>query len=83
MQVNERLTQENQSLKLENSAQKNELSQFKSITNRLKEEQQKIKLQELEKFQDIVMKFLDKTGLRSAFEQFKKSFSRQRNEVDR
>lgn len=83
LQANERLTQENQTLKRENLAQKNELSQFKSITNRLKEEQQKIKLQELEKFQDIVMKFLDKTGLRSAFEQFRKSFSRQRNEVDR
>ena len=27
------------------------------------------------------MKFLDKTGLRSAFEQFRKSFSRQRNGI--
>ena len=43
----------------------------------------KMRISELEKIVDLFMKFLDFMGLREKFEQFKKSISKERKEVDR
>lgn len=80
---NKQLRQENQSLKKETTLQKRELSEFKSVTNQLNVGKQKTRIMELEKFQDVVLKFLDFMGIREKFEQFKKTLNKQRNEVDR
>lgn len=80
---NKELRQENQALHKENALQKKELSEFKSVTNQLHAGKQKARIIELEKFQDAVLKFLDFMGIREKFEQFRKTLSKQRNEVDR
>ncbi|MGO0985134.1 plasmid recombination protein [Clostridioides difficile] len=80
---NKQLRQENQALHKENTLQKKELSEFKSVTNQLNAGKQKTRITELEKFQDVVLKFLDFMGIREKFEQFRKSLNKQRNEVDR
>lgn len=80
---NKQLRQENQALHKETTLQKKELSEFKSVTNQLNTGKQKTRITELEKFQDIVLKFLDFMGIREKFEQFRKAANRQRNEVER
>lgn len=81
--ANKDLKQDLQALQQEHTKVKTELSQYKSVKNRLAEGKDAMKLQELENFQIIVMKFLEKVGLKEAFEQFKRSFSKKRNEVER
>ena len=80
---NKQLRQENQVLHKENTLQKQELTEFKSVTNQLHAGKQKARITELEKFQDVVLKFLDFMGIREKFEQFRKTLNKQRNEVDR
>ncbi len=80
---NKGLKQELQTLQQQHTQVQNELSQYKSIKNRMAENRDYIKLRELEAFKDIVLKFLDKVGLRDTFEQFRKTFQRNRNEVER
>lgn len=80
---NKQLRQENQVLHKEITLQKKELSEFKSVTNQLHAGKQKARITELEKFQDVVLKFLDFMGIREKFEQFRKTLNKQRNEVDR
>lgn len=80
---NKGLKQDLQALQQQHTQVQNELSQYKSIKNRLAENRDSIKLRELETFKDIVLKFLDKVGLRETFEQFRKTFQRNRNEVER
>lgn len=80
---NKQLRQENQALHKETTLQKKELSEFKSVINQLNTGKQKTRITELEKFQDIVLKFLDFMGIREKFEQFRKAANRQRNEVER
>ena len=80
---NKGLKQDLQTLQQQHTQVQNELSQYKSIKNRLAENRDSIKLRELETFKDIVLKFLDKVGLRDTFEQFRKTFQRNRNEVER
>lgn len=77
------LTQSNKVLKQENTQLKNELSEVKSVRNQLNSGKDKVRLSELEKFQEAVYKFLDKLGLRETFEQFRKVFKHQKSEVDR
>lgn len=80
---NKQLRQENQALHKENILQKKELTEFRSVTNQLHAGKQKARITELEKFQDVVLKFLDFMGIREKFEQFRKTLNKQRNEVDR
>lgn len=80
---NKGLKQENQALKVQNQQQVQELHQYKSVRNQLNAGKDKIRLSELEKFQEVVYKFLDRLGLRKQFEDFLKMFQRQRKEVER
>lgn len=75
--------QENQTLKTENQQQAQELHQYKSVRNKLNAGKDKLRVAELEKFQEIVYKFLDKLGVRKQFDDFMKMFNKQRNEVER
>lgn len=77
------LLHENQILGKENRQLSNELYEYKSVKNQLNANKQQLRLAELEKFQNIVYKFLDKLGIRKQFEDFMKMFQRQRNEVER
>ena len=74
---------ENIDLKQENITQKKELFQYTSIKSKLYAGNDKRRISELEKMVDLFMKFLNFMGLREKFEQFKKSISKERKEVDR
>ncbi len=80
---NKQLKQENSALQQKNKQQSKELFEFKSVTNQLHAGKQKARITELEKFQEVVLKFLDFMGLTQRFEQFRQSMNRQRNEVER
>lgn len=80
---NKQIKQENVFLQQENKQQSKELFEFKSVTNQLHVGKQKARITELEKFQEVVLKFLDFMGLKQRFEQFRQSMNRQRNEVER
>ncbi|WP_313527618.1 plasmid recombination protein [Anaerotignum sp.] len=80
---NKGLKQENKDLMARNTRQTLELNEYKSVRNQLNVGKDKIRLSELEKFQETVYRFLDKLGLKKQFEDFVKLFQRQRNEVER
>lgn len=80
---NKGLKQENQVLLTQNRQQSQELHEFKSVRNQLNAGKEKIRISELEKFQEGVYKFLDRLGLRKQFDDFMKMFQRQRKEVER
>lgn len=77
------LRQENQALRQTNAQQHQELSEFKSVRNKLGANKDKMRVVELEKFQEAVYKFLDKLGVRKQFDDFLKRFNKQKNEVQR
>ena len=77
------LRQENQELIRENTTLSSELYEFKSVKNKLNANKDKVRLVELEKFYDVVMKFLEKFKLREQFERFSKMRSTKINEVER
>ncbi|MFI3201977.1 MAG: hypothetical protein R3Y54_10735, partial [Eubacteriales bacterium] len=77
------LKEENQVLRNINTQQYSELSEFKSVRSKLGANEDKMRIEELEKFQNVVYKFLDKLGVRKQFEDFMKMFRKQRNEVKR
>lgn len=80
---NRGLKQENQALTVRNNQQTQEFNEYKSVRNKLSANKDKIRLSELERFQETVYKFLDRLGLEKQFEDFMKMFQRQRKEVDR
>ncbi|MFI3213807.1 MAG: plasmid recombination protein [Eubacteriales bacterium] len=80
---NKQLKQENQALRQTNAQQHKELSEFKSVRNKLSANKDKMRVAELEKFQEVVYKFLDKLGVRKQFNDFLTLFNKQRNEVER
>ena len=80
---NKGLKQEKQALTVRNNQQTQELNEYKSVRNKLSANKDKIRLSELERFQETVYKFLDRLGLKKQFEDFMKMFQRQRKEVDR
>ncbi|MGL4790000.1 MAG: plasmid recombination protein [Anaerotignaceae bacterium] len=77
------LRQENQALRQVNQQQENELYEFKSVHKRLGANKDKMRVNELERFQQAVYKFLDKLGVRKQFDDFLRLFNKQRNEVER
>ena len=77
------LRQENQSLIRENTTLSSELYEFKSVKNKLNANKDKVRLVELEKFYDVVMRFLEKFKLREQFERFSKMRSTKISEVER
>ncbi len=80
---NTELREENQSFRKVNAQHYKELLEFKSVRARLRGNKSEIRIAELEKFQEVVYKFLDKVGIRKQFEEFMKGFRKQRNEVGR
>ncbi len=80
---NKQLKQENQALRQTNAQQHQELSEYKSVRNKLSANKDKMRVNELEHFQQAVYKFLDKLGVRKQFEDFLKLFNKQKNEVER
>lgn len=78
-----KLTAENKLLKQENTVMKTEILEFNSVRSKLTTNKDKMRVAELEKFQETVYKFLDKFGVRKQFDDFMKMFQRQKNEVQR
>ncbi|MFI3238921.1 MAG: plasmid recombination protein [Lachnospiraceae bacterium] len=80
---NKQLKQENQALRQTNTKQQQELLEFKSVRNKLSANKDKMRVAELEKFYDVVMRFLEKFKLREQFERFSKMRSTKISEVER
>ena len=68
---NRQLKQSMKTLQQEHQTVKNELYEYKSVKKQLNAGRDAVRLAELEKFKDVVMKFLDFMGLREKFEKFR------------
>ena len=77
---NKKLKQDFKALQQEHQEVKSELLEFKSVTTQLNVGKEKAKINELEKQNNLLMKFLDFMGLREKFDQFKRSILKTKQE---
>lgn len=76
------IKQENAMLKAKNKEYKTSLHEYTSVVKKLDGSKEKIRLGELEKFYEVVMKFLDRFQLKEQFERFSKGVFKNRSGVD-